>query len=259
MAATPDGGGYWLVAADGGIFSFGDATFHGSAGGLHLDRPIVGMAATPDGGGYRLVAADGGVFDYGDAPYLGSAAGQATGFPALGSTTTVGAPGYWVTLSDGQVDAFGAAPALRTAPTVDASACAGDPAGATLVVVSISQQELWACAGPDLVSASPVTTGASGLRNVHDATPTGTWRIQAKTTDVTLSGCDANGCWHDPVHYWMPFDGPYGFHDAPWQTFPFGSAAYVTGGSHGCVHLPEAEMAWLYSWAPIGTVVRIGA
>jgi hypothetical protein len=25
MAATPDGGGYWLVASDGGIFSFGDA------------------------------------------------------------------------------------------------------------------------------------------------------------------------------------------------------------------------------------------
>ena len=25
MAATPDGGGYWLVASDGGIFSYGDA------------------------------------------------------------------------------------------------------------------------------------------------------------------------------------------------------------------------------------------
>ena len=27
MAATPTGRGYWLVAADGGIFSFGDAGF----------------------------------------------------------------------------------------------------------------------------------------------------------------------------------------------------------------------------------------
>ena len=25
MASTPDGSGYWLVAADGGIFSYGDA------------------------------------------------------------------------------------------------------------------------------------------------------------------------------------------------------------------------------------------
>jgi hypothetical protein len=31
MAATPDGGGYWLVASDAGIFTFGDAQFSGSA------------------------------------------------------------------------------------------------------------------------------------------------------------------------------------------------------------------------------------
>jgi len=28
----PTGKGYWLVAADGGIFSFGDARFYGSLG-----------------------------------------------------------------------------------------------------------------------------------------------------------------------------------------------------------------------------------
>jgi hypothetical protein len=44
MAATPDGGGYWLVASDGGVFAYGDATFHGSAGALPLSAPIVGMA-----------------------------------------------------------------------------------------------------------------------------------------------------------------------------------------------------------------------
>ena len=31
MAATSDGGGYWLVGTDGGIFSYGDAHFYGSA------------------------------------------------------------------------------------------------------------------------------------------------------------------------------------------------------------------------------------
>jgi hypothetical protein len=46
MAATPDGGGYWLVASDGGIFTFGDAAFYGGTGGQHLNRPIVGMAPT---------------------------------------------------------------------------------------------------------------------------------------------------------------------------------------------------------------------
>jgi hypothetical protein len=38
--------GYWLVGSDGGIFSFGDATFDGSMGGTHLNQPIVGMAAS---------------------------------------------------------------------------------------------------------------------------------------------------------------------------------------------------------------------
>jgi hypothetical protein len=30
MAAMPSGGGYWLVAADGGVFTYGDAPFFGA-------------------------------------------------------------------------------------------------------------------------------------------------------------------------------------------------------------------------------------
>jgi hypothetical protein len=66
---------YWLVAADGGIFTFGNAIFYGSTGSLHLNRPIVGMAATPDGNGYWLMGSDGGVFSFGDAGFHGSATG----------------------------------------------------------------------------------------------------------------------------------------------------------------------------------------
>ncbi len=47
MAPTPTGAGYWLVATDGGIFSFGDAQFYGSTGSIHLNRPITAMAPTP--------------------------------------------------------------------------------------------------------------------------------------------------------------------------------------------------------------------
>ena len=72
MASTPDGGGYWLVASDGGIFSFGDAAFLGSTGGMRLNQPIVGMASTPEGSGYWLTASDGGIFSYGDARFFGS-------------------------------------------------------------------------------------------------------------------------------------------------------------------------------------------
>jgi hypothetical protein len=45
MAAAPGGNGYYLVASDGGIFTFGPgAVFQGSAGSIHLAKPIVGMA-----------------------------------------------------------------------------------------------------------------------------------------------------------------------------------------------------------------------
>ena len=73
------GDGYWLVAADGGVFSFGDARFLGSTGGVRLARPVVGMAATETGAGYRLVASDGGVFTFGDADFRG--AGTMAGQP----------------------------------------------------------------------------------------------------------------------------------------------------------------------------------
>ncbi|MDA8280979.1 MAG: hypothetical protein M0Z63_11280, partial [Actinomycetota bacterium] len=53
--------GYRLVASDGGMFAFGDAVFAGSAGAMHLNRPVVAAASTPDGKGYWLVASDGGV------------------------------------------------------------------------------------------------------------------------------------------------------------------------------------------------------
>jgi hypothetical protein len=49
MDTAPDGGGYWMVASDGGIFASGDAHFYGSTGGVKLAKPVVGMASTPDG------------------------------------------------------------------------------------------------------------------------------------------------------------------------------------------------------------------
>jgi hypothetical protein len=45
MAASASGLGYWLVASDGGIFSYGDTGFYGSAGSLKLNAPVVNGAA----------------------------------------------------------------------------------------------------------------------------------------------------------------------------------------------------------------------
>ena len=74
------------MASDGGIFSFGDAAFHGSTGAIRLSRPIVGMAGTPDGEGYWLVASDGGIFSFGDATFSGSTGAIRLNQPIVGAT-----------------------------------------------------------------------------------------------------------------------------------------------------------------------------
>jgi hypothetical protein len=72
-------GGYYLVAADGGVFSYG-VPFLGCKGGQVLNKPVVGMTA--GSGGYYLAAADGGVFNYGS-PFLGSQGGQTLSAPIV--------------------------------------------------------------------------------------------------------------------------------------------------------------------------------
>lgn len=103
------GDGYWLVASDGGVFSYGDARFHGSLGDVDLQRPVVGMAATPTGRGYWLVASDGGVFAFGDAIYHGSLGGAPPSRPVVTVAATPDGGGYWLAGDDGAVHAFGSA------------------------------------------------------------------------------------------------------------------------------------------------------
>ncbi|HVA74114.1 MAG TPA: CapA family protein [Acidimicrobiales bacterium] len=60
MAATPDGGGYWLVASDGGIFTFGDAPFYGcGVGSLGSGRVAAAVIGSPTGRGYDILATSG--------------------------------------------------------------------------------------------------------------------------------------------------------------------------------------------------------
>jgi hypothetical protein len=50
MATTPDGAGYMLVAGDGGVFTFGDAQFSGSASSdLHPPDYAAAFSSTPPG------------------------------------------------------------------------------------------------------------------------------------------------------------------------------------------------------------------
>ncbi|HEX7168765.1 MAG TPA: Calx-beta domain-containing protein [Acidimicrobiales bacterium] len=110
LTLTPSGKGYWLVAKDGGIFTFGDADFWGSMGGTPLSAPVLGMESTPTGKGYWLFAADGGIFNFGDATFYGSTGNDKLNAPMIGMETTSSGNGYWLVAQDGGIFTFGKAP-----------------------------------------------------------------------------------------------------------------------------------------------------
>lgn len=107
MAPTPSGLGYWLVASNGRAFAFGDATPHGSLGPKGTGRTIVGISATPDGGGYWLVSSSGDVFPLGDAKSYPSRGVEPIERPVAGMATTPDGRGYWLVTPGGNVRAFG--------------------------------------------------------------------------------------------------------------------------------------------------------
>jgi hypothetical protein len=118
-------------------------------------------------------------------------------------------------------------------------------------VVDLSAQRARLCKHGEQLRTTLVTTGATALGY---GTPTGTWHTYARVRNTTLYPAAGGGY---PVKYWLPYDGPYGVHDSPWQNFAYGSNLYKTRGSHGCIHVPGPMMAWLFAWAPVGTRVRV--
>lgn len=107
MASTPGSDGYWLVASDGGVFTYGTAQFYGSTGGQRLNKAVVSMASTPTGRGYWLVAGDGGIFSFGDAQFYGSTGDINLNAPIITMASTPTGRGYWLVAADGGIFSFG--------------------------------------------------------------------------------------------------------------------------------------------------------
>ena len=99
--------GYWLVTADGGVFTYGDAPYYGGANNPPLRQLVVDAVPTPSGNGYWMVTSDGAVFTFGDARYLGGANGFRLRNEAVGIAATPTGNGYWITTADGGVFSFG--------------------------------------------------------------------------------------------------------------------------------------------------------
>ena len=107
ITSSQSGNAYWLAAADGAVYGYGDAPIYGSMLGAPLTSPIVGIAATPSGHGYWLVASDGGIFAYGDAHFYGSTGAMHLNAPIVGLSATSDGGGYWLVASDGGIFSFG--------------------------------------------------------------------------------------------------------------------------------------------------------
>lgn len=105
MVPTADGHGYFMVGADGGVFTFGDAHFEGScpAIGGCSGGPAVSVIPDSTGNGYWLVTVGGGVTPFGDAPDLGSVAAA----PVVSAARSFDGGGYYLLYSNGVVYAFG--------------------------------------------------------------------------------------------------------------------------------------------------------
>jgi hypothetical protein len=109
VAAAPsaDGKGYYLVSANGGVFTFGDAHYEGacaSAGGC--THPVT--AIVPDGSaGYWLLLSDCEMLAMGGIPNIPSlscqAYARAHGLQAVAAARTPSGDGYWILLSNGAV------------------------------------------------------------------------------------------------------------------------------------------------------------
>jgi hypothetical protein len=239
--------GYRMVASDGGVFTFGWSTFHGSTGDLQLVSPIV-AGASNGRGGYWFVAGDGGVFTFGNAGFFGSAAG-ATSSPVVDMARTPTGNGYWLLERNGRVHAFGDAPHRGDGvPTATNVAIVGARSGnGYRIVRSDGAQD----DRQDQIGGQPASFPALHAPIIH-ARPTpsgkGLWLVAGDggvftQGDAGFFGSTGAMRLNQPVVDLVPTPTGRGY----WLVardggvFTFGDAAYV--GSMGAVRLNRPVVA----------------
>ncbi len=115
MVPSNDGGGYFMVASDGGVFAFGDARFEGSCPGIGgCSGAAVAVVPDASGNGYWVVTNTGGVYTFGDATDDGQPGQQSSNITS--ATATANGGGYWILDGAGQVFPFGNVAALGGMP-----------------------------------------------------------------------------------------------------------------------------------------------
>lgn len=116
--------------------------------------------------------------------------------------------------------------------------------GDSYAEIDLTNQHMYFYYEGELVLESDFVSGdvASG-----HATPEGIYAVTFKQRDRILRGPD----YASFVHYWMPFYGGYGMHDAMWRRV-FGGSIFMDNGSHGCVNLPLKNAEKIYDYVQVG-------
>ena len=194
MAATPDGGGYWLVSMDGGIFTFGDAKYFGSMAEKQTPGPDSWLRPHAGREGLLVAATHGEVYAFGDAGYYGSlGATNLHNIPIVAIAPSFDGKGYWIVQGGGEVIAYGDAPKLgqlgRGHPPVDGIAVTPDGLGYWLVCGD-GEVDAFGDA-PDLGGNNTAVPRPPISAVVADPAGLGYWLLDAEAFPVSLNHPDA--------------------------------------------------------------------
>lgn len=137
-----------------------------------------------------------------------------------------------------------------------------------VIVVSLREQTLRAYDNGQMVWWTYVTTGAYRTNEQLPSWP-GLHYAMYKLYHTEFTSPDPPGSPDyyapTPINYAIAYEiNGFFLHDAWWRSefgpdtnLPHWDPAAFNGGSHGCVNLPENNMAYLYNWTPIGTPIVI--
>ena len=109
--------------------------------------------------------------------------------------------------------------------------------------INLTDQTLAVYDGADLVDSFLVSTGRGGSPTV-----TGEFRVWAKVRMQDMSG---PGYYVRDVPWVMYFYKSYGIHGTWWHN------NFGTPMSAGCVNMTIPDAEWMYSWAQLGTIVKV--
>jgi peptidoglycan hydrolase-like protein with peptidoglycan-binding domain len=259
MAPAQNGLGYWLGAADGGVFGFGNATYQGSMGGQGLQNPVTAIVATTNGGGYWLLPTP-------PPPPPPTVGLHATGPVVLALQQQLTALGYWLGPPNGT---FGnttqqAVWALQKAAGIPRSGVSDPPTWAALasgvvpqprstsgyvIEINLSNDLLMVVSNGHLQYTLNTSTGGgyryvqSGVTNVA-ITPTGHFTTFRQVDGLVVDTLGA---------LWRPkfFTAGYAIHGD--------SSVPPQPVSHGCARVSNEAIDWI--WAnnidPLGTAVWV--